>query len=190
MAIYCPSMTSGRLHQGENISGLVQMKMNVSSLAASEGQVADFVIHPYAIIASQDCDLEQDFELHQSGHAPALGQQLPSILFCEVGEADKVRVGPPNLKSDIWRRVKTNKDERYQFLQKVDPDQDSDGVGIPALSVDFKRYFTIPNGEVYFRIKAEAKRRCVLQGPYLEHFMCRFFHFQLRVALPAEHDGD
>ncbi len=191
VAIYCPSPTEGRLHQGEVLSSLVQMKVNIDKLSASNSTepTIDRIVHPFAIIVSQDCDLEQDFNSNSEGKT-AIGQLLPSILFCEVGEADKVRSGPPSLASDIWRRVKSNKDERYQFLQKVAVEQDGQGRGLPALALDFKRYFTIPTDEVYFRLKGEAKRHCVLVSPYLQNFINRFFHFQMRVALPVEHVGD
>ena len=52
------------------------------------------------------------------------------------------------------------------------------GEGMPELGIDFKRYFTIPTDEVYFRIRAEAQRRSRLRSPYLEHLSNRFYSFQ------------
>jgi hypothetical protein len=40
--------------------------------------------------------------------------------------------------------------------------------------MDFKRYFSLPTEEVYYRIDSEAKRRCRLVSPYAEHLSTRF----------------
>ena len=187
--VYCVSPINGRLRQGEIISGLIQIKTVLKSPSDvhTAAPIIDRKTHLFAIVTSQDCDLEQDFNSNSAGRTTH-GFFLPNILFCPIDEADKVRAGPPNLPSDIWKRVVSNSDQRYQFLQKIDAVHDSDGQGLPALAADFKRYFTMPTDEAYFRIHAEAKRRCVLLSPYLEHFMSRFFNFQMRVALPAEHE--
>ena len=73
-------------------------------------------------------------------------------------------------------------------MQKVDATCDGLQQGLPELTIDFKRYFTIPTDEVYKRIEiSETKRRCVLVGPYLEQLSSRFAYFIGRVALPEDH---
>lgn len=98
--------------------------------------------------------------------------------------------GAPGINSAIWRRIEQNKDERYQFLKRITPEQDTLGEGLPELGIDFKRYFTIPTDEVYVRLSAGVQRRCRLVSPYLEHLSTRFWYFQARVALPAEHRSE
>jgi hypothetical protein len=84
--------------------------------------------------------------------------------------------------------VKINKHERYHFLQLVEPSCDAQGTGLVELGIDFKRYFTLPTEEVYKRVEiGSAKRRCVLESPYLEHFSTRFAYYLSRVALPQDH---
>jgi hypothetical protein len=100
------------------------------------------------------------------------------------------KTGKRELSSDQWARVRQNKDERYQFLQKVLPQEDADGEGIPELGIDFKRYFTVPTDEVYYRLESGARRRCQMRSPYLEHLSTRFGYYQFRVALPAEHQSE
>ena len=89
--------------------------------------------------------------------------------------------------SDIKKRIRQNKDERYQYLRVVQPEQDALGEGFPGLLLDFKRYFTLSTGDLYNQVQTTAKRRAVLSPSYLEHLSTRFFYFQARVALPQDH---
>lgn len=184
--IYEPSIVGGPLRQGEIISGLVYFKLNVDSIELPEKEVIP-VYHPYVIIVSQDCDLDWDYKARNS--TPQTDKLIPSILFCEVTTAESLR--SRGITSDIWKRIKINKDERYQFLQKAEPNDDVLLQGLPELGIDFKRYFSLPADEVYKRIELnEAVRRCRLTSPYLEHFSTRFAYYQFRVALPADHQSE
>jgi hypothetical protein len=51
------------------------------------------------------------------------------------------------------QQVKINKNERYHFLESVPIKSDVLGKGLPELTLDFKRYFTIPTEEVYYRLE-------------------------------------
>jgi len=139
--------------------------------------------HPFAITLSQGCDLEQDY---RARHGPVSSdKQIPTILFCELVTAAELR---RNVQSDVWNRIKKNLDERYHFFQLAEKELDLEDEGLPELGTDFKRVFAIPTAEVYHRIKSgEAKRRCHLESPYLEHFSRRFANFLSRVALPLGH---
>jgi hypothetical protein len=44
------------------------------------------------------------------------------------------------------------KDERYEFLQKVDPCGERLNEGLPELAINFKRYYTIPTEATYRRV--------------------------------------
>jgi hypothetical protein len=184
-AIYIPSDPVGPLRQSEILTGLVQVRLDLTVDAAEGG--LEIVDHPYVVVLSQDCDLTQDFEAKTNGSAGS-DKLLPSILFCEAVVAQNIRANIQN--KHLWRKVVNNKDERYQVLQSVSADEDQLGQGLPALGVDFKRFFTIPRDEVYFRLKAEAKRRCYMSSPYMEHLSARFAYYQCRVALPADHAVD
>lgn len=182
LPVYVPS-SSGALRQGEILASLVQPRLRQDTLFDDE-LVIVFEQHPYAIVVSQDCDLDQDYKSRQGqGNSDKL---LPSVLFCQMTTAQELR-GRTELNSTIWAQVKINKHERYQFFQKVVPEQDALRQGLPELGVDFKRYFTLPTDEVYQRLRSEAQRRCRLVSPYLEHFSARFAYYQFRVALPQDH---
>lgn len=178
--------TDSPLRQGEILTSVVQVKLDVASLQSDPVLIR--ISHPFAVVLTQDCDLDQDFRANQD--AVAHDKKLPSILLGEVATAEELR-SSASLKSPQWARAKINKDERFQFLEKVAPPQDAQGVGLPELAIDFKRVFTIPRDEIYRRIEiGEAQRRCVLQSPYVEHLSSRFAYFLSRVALPAEHQSD
>jgi len=181
--IYCQSIPDHPLRQGEILSNLTQVRIDLDSLGFEER--LDHTLHPYAIVVSQDCDLDWDYKARQN-EAKA-HKKIPNILFCEVAAATELHKRV-DIDSKIWDRIKINKDERYHFFQQVTPAQDFLGEGLPELGVDFKRYFTIPSDEVYLRMaRNEAARRCYLMSPYREHFSARFYYFQSRIALPEEH---
>jgi hypothetical protein len=183
-AIYEPSALTGALRQGEIVSDVIQVRLMIESLVPGAEPAIAEVRHPLAIIMTQDCDLDWDFKARQSNGSE--GKRIPNVLFCEVIGATELR-GRQGINSEIWKRISQNKDERYQFLQRILPDADAVGKGLPELGIDFKRYFTVPTEELYHRLIAQAHRRCRLLSPYLEHLSTRFGYYQFRVALPADH---
>jgi hypothetical protein len=180
---YAPS-GSAELCQGEILSGLVQTQLEIESVGVTEGIRVSRKHHPFAIILSQDCDLDLDFKA-RAGEVKE-DKLLPNVLFCEVVTAAELK-GSGGMNTSIWGRVQRNKDERYQFLQKVESAYDSAAQGLPEMGIDFKRYFTIPTGEVYAQLEKTCRRRCRLLSPFLEHLCTRSGHYLCRIALPAEH---
>ncbi len=188
--IYAPSQNTDRLWQGEIVTNLIQVRINLEDVLVTEPSQQAHLrnqVHPWAIIVTQDCDLEWDFQARK-GDAK-IHKLIPNILLCEMREAGGVRqdnVMVPGSKD--WNQIQQNKNERFQFLQKATKDDDAQQEGLSELVVDFKRYFTVPTDELYARLEAgQIKRRCRLQSPYLEHFCTRFHYFQYRVALPSDH---
>ncbi len=168
------------LHQGEIISNVVQVLLTLDSIGSdSPGAVPN--VHPFAIVLTQDCDLEQHLAKTEDGKVGT----LPNILFCEAMSAETLKASATG---SSWPRVRTNKAERYQCLEQVPAGQDATGEGVHALGVDFKRYFTIPTEEILERIRqGESKRRAYLAPPYGLQLAMRFFYYQMRVALPNDH---
>lgn len=117
---YAPS-TAGALRQGEILTNLIQFRLNIESLRLGKPKV-DPITHPFAIIITQDCDCEQDYKPRKDGIvSPAT---IPSILFCEVVEAESLRnrdKGKPkiDINSEVWKQVRINKNERYHFLEAI-----------------------------------------------------------------------
>lgn len=169
--VYTKEGLKRELRQAEIISNLIQHRYD------SVADNVEAVVHPYVIVATQDCDLLHDYET-----------QANDTLLYEAQPAIDVRPTlPPG--SEFCKRVALNTNERYHLLQSVHSDDDCIGEGIPAVIVDFRRLFTLPVIEIYRQFaKADgAKRRCRLEMPYREHFQMRAaFYFQ-RVMLPEPH---
>jgi hypothetical protein len=190
--LYCVTAhdASAPLRQGEILTNVRLLNVRLETLG-TDALAADTITHPFAVILTQDCDLEQDY--HKRFPQPQVSDKLiPCLLFCEVATAEELfgtvkRQGC----SKAWDRIKQNNDVRYHFLQKVEAGCDRTNEGLPELAIDFKRYFTLPTAEVYRRVElGEAVRRCVLLSPYLEHLSTRFANYLCRVALPLDHASE
>lgn len=182
--LYAPSQ-GGPLRQGEILSDLIETRM--VSVSKDQAPQVDLVTHPFALILSQDCDLDLDFQARNSPETVShpSNKLLPSILFCEATTATDLRSHLSD--SQIWKQITQNKNERYQYLRGVAAEVDALGTGTSDLGADFKRYFAISTEHVYLQLQGPAKRRSRLQSPYLEHLSSRFAYYLSRVALPEEH---
>lgn len=174
---YTVSELSEEFRQGEVLSNVMQYRFD-----SATGEV-EAIQHDFVIIASQDCDLYQDFTKNKLGEASDLNDVL--IFQAFDAKAHKAILGG----SDIWRRVEKNRDDRYQFLESIPGACDKMGIGLPALVVDFKRFFSLSTGELRRQCIAHggATRRCRLNDLYREHFQSRVAFYLQRVALPRQH---
>ncbi|MBM3326022.1 MAG: hypothetical protein FJY65_03420 [Calditrichaeota bacterium] len=142
---------------------------------------------------SQDCDLEQDYNLRNDhsinvNEKEAESQYLPFLILLELFTEDRIRSERKYLKSDIWRKIRDNNDERYQYLRVIQSEDDLLNEGIPASVIDFKRSFTVETSYVYHSIQSgNIKRRSIVKTPYAEAILSRFGNYISRVALPAPH---
>jgi hypothetical protein len=198
------------LGECEMLSELQRITLEPADIGAGEGVRLNEVTYPYAMILSQDCDLEWDQtarrHIESAGAPPAIGQAridwdradkdartklMEGVLICVAEEESVVRVTSA-LPSKQWQFAESNQHERYHFLRPCAPDVDLEGVGLPQLVLDFKRYFTIPPEELRRRCAlseatpGRARRRSVLVSPFLEDVSTRFYRFQARVALPDQ----
>lgn len=184
--IYEASPREGRIYQGEIVSGLSQFRVALESIGTTTIEV-DRVVHPYAVVLTQDCDLESDYLL-RSGVRTS-GKNLSAILFCVVVEAESLKKDD-NVRSAQWKRVRQNDEVRYHYLRGLESSDGEQKLEFPALAMDFKQYFTIPTAEVYKRLElGEFKRSAYLVPPYVQHLSHRFANHLSRVALPENHLG-
>lgn len=77
---------------------------------------------PYAVVMTQDCDLEQDFDSRESNRKSR--HYIPSILVCPIYLADSLNDGVhlkklgfefPKLGGNLWKSIERNNDCRYHF---------------------------------------------------------------------------
>ncbi len=198
--MYRVSPAEGALRQGEIITNVVGYRISLETLQSPDNGIkVDKRRHPYAIVLTQDCDLNWDYNAQRQivgenlpnakEKAKLETKRIPEILLCEVFAATEIRYGEGML-SHIWNQIKINKNDRYQFFQLIPPEADLLGEGLPELAIDFKRYFTIPTDELYWQIKSgNAQRRTFLDSPYLEHLSQRFSSFLSRIALPQDYES-
>lgn len=150
--IYRASDDKKALRQGEILTGLIQFKP-VSSESSPNLDQTQFqpIVHPYAIIVTQNCDLDWDYSARQNRDKP--NKLLNSILFCQVHTAQEIRSNKTvQINSADWNLVKSNRYQQYHFLEKIPLEHESSQEGIPELTVDFKRIFAIDADFLYHQI--------------------------------------
>ncbi len=190
---YIPSSPNGPLRQAEILSNVFQFGISVQSLNDLDHAEIEWVTHDLAIILSQDCDLDQDFKRRQEASeiGPAIDslddKLLPTVLMCQVATEKAIEDAIRSQGRTIRERFRQNHEERYQFLRAVKQENDAAGIGLEAMGIDFKRYFTVPTDELYAQLKGDCQRRCRLAPQYLEHFSKRFTNHLSRVGLPKNH---
>ena len=141
---------------------------------------SEWIDHPYAIVVSQGCDVEWDYKARQE--QAESDKMLGHILFCELFPREDIKVRG-RLKSDQFRRIRQNQDERYQYFGEG---QIADSAQVlPELVADFKAVFSLPVEFVYTLLTTgRLARLACLPSPYLEDFIHRVYSFLGRVAVP------
>ncbi|PSF37088.1 hypothetical protein C7H19_11655 [Aphanothece hegewaldii CCALA 016] len=192
-AIYQVPDQLSSLRQGEILTGVVQYNPVAEELSLEQQEFSfNSVIHPYAIVVTQDCDLDWDYRARQSS-TTQLSKFLNSVILCEITTAREVRhIADKNvMNSTEWGLVKSQRHERFYFFEKIPPQCDIEQEGLPELTGDFKKVFGIDAPTLYRQIELGiVKRRTVLASPYLEHFSRRYYSFHSRVALPFQYESE
>jgi hypothetical protein len=180
---------SGALRQGEILGNVWEHRADSAAVRLE----ADSVIyrslqHPYMIAMTADCDLFQDHRIRfDTGDSERqLGDTHPrllsQVLLCELFEEDEIRE-VNNLKSDLFRRIKQNQDERYHRLPSADIH--NSGTKLPELFMDFHRTIGISPMAIYQGLIPGGILRVAVMPPiYVHDLMHRYFGFLSRVALP------
>ena len=188
-AIYQASNTSSSLRQGEIVTGVFQFNPVIDEIPKSLQELPFTpVIHPYAIVITQDCDLDWDYKARGTNNNPA--KLLNSIVLCEIATAESIR-STDGMNRKEWDLVVAHRHERFYFFEKISPECDVEQEGLPELTADFKRVFGIDAATLYRQIElGMVKRRAILASPYLEHFSRRYHSFHGRVALPFQYESE
>jgi len=176
--------TEERVSQGDILENL---KYRFSVFQADTVEVATITL-PYAVVLTQDCDLESDYNcrggLNQENSSN--DKFLQSILVCPAYLAEQFRTGAHlealGLKmntwtSEQWKSIKQNQNQRFHFLN-ADPT-----LKIQDLIIDFKQYYTIPRDEIY-----KSHRELYLASLDLlfrEALSHRFAYYLSRIGLPT-----
>lgn len=188
-AIYQASGKDSSLRQGEIVTGVVQFNPVINKIPEALQELPFTpIIHPYAIVITQDCDLDWDCKARGTNNNPA--KLLNSIVLCEIGTAESIR-STDGMNRKEWDLVVAHRHEKLYFFEKIPPECDVEQEGLPELTADFKRVFGIDAATLYRQIElGMVKRRAILASPYLEHFSRRYHSFHGRVALPFQYESE
>lgn len=185
-AYYYRPKEGGQLHEGE----LLRQVWEWVARYDDEGKGgAQSHVHQIAVIVSQECDLAQDFEKRRGDLK--VETDLLSVLLCRAFPADRFRTEHDFRSSKLWAMIRSNREERYQYLAAVPPEADAAGRGNECMVVDFKGYFTVRTVELYRQVRATDEKSAALftalNIPWREHLQQRFVSYQARVGLPLDH---
>jgi hypothetical protein len=191
--IYQPSIKNSSLRQGEILTNVIQYNLIASEVSPETEELSfESIVHPYAIIVTQDCDLDWDYRARQSGNTQ-LFKLLNSVILCEITTAREVRdiADKDTMNSKEWGLVKSHRHERFYFLETIPIEHELEQEGLPELTTDFKKVFGIDAATLYRQLELGiTKRRTFLSSPYLEHFSRRYHSFHGRVALPSQYESE
>jgi len=194
LGVFAPSPVPGVLRQGEILTDVITFHVRNARLYQDDGEYAiEAETHPYALVLTQDCDLDWDFKARaeypedRRGDNKCQAKLVPNVLLCDLFTSDALR--PRIAGGDIFKRVRGNQDERYHCLPAISLTEDLAGEGLPELIADFKRIFSVLTDELYGYLAQGARRRAFLQSPHLQHLSTRFGYYCLRVALPDDASG-
>lgn len=155
-------------------------------LGATNRQVEEYAF-PYAIVVSQDCDLEQfQNSLTFDEAKETFGQYMPFVLLVPAFPAEDLREGHhlkgvfgllhERINSRDWNRIKQNREARYHFINGMPKMQVQD------LACDFKHYFTMPSESLMSQFPNAYL--ATINELFREEFSQRFAAYLSRIGLP------
>jgi hypothetical protein len=170
--------SSGRVFQGDILK-------DVSFSVLSQEGREDITLN-YAIVLSQDCDLEWDFETRKNKFRKDDDKFLQNILICPLYPYESFILGNKHI-TDSQRRIfkssddkkklqRNNEFKRFHYLPEIEH------IDLPSLIIDFKHYQTIPRDFLY---SLDENRVTSLNELFREDVSQRFANFLSRIGLPV-----
>ncbi len=142
---------------------------------------------PFVICLNQECDLEQDFSLRESGSDKARMLHClvaPVFLFESflAGEnwGSTIFAQSPGMNRKGARNIIQNETPRYHYIKFPD-------TKLPELIIDFKHFFTVNFDYLYSIID---QRLCSMDDLFREQISHRFSFYLSRIGLPLHKDGE
>jgi len=168
---------------------------NVAILEGASQEDASRTHFPYAIVLTQECDLQQDWnafreldsvEPEEESRRSLEDKLLRHIIFAPCYVAAKFREGT-HVKGRImntwnskqWQsQICENKHIRYYYLPR------KEGLLEQDLVVDFKHYFTVERATFYTHAKREYEYVCSVAILYRDALARRFAEYLSRIGFP------
>ena len=154
------------------------------------------IIFPLAIVLTQACDLQQDYNARRRNIEEHKGNQdkfLISVIVAPVYNFEDLRLGNHleqlgltmqamgGRTKSLCDNIIKNENKRYHYL--CFPDD----VDIVESVIDFKHYFTVTVN--YLNNIYQQQYVCSIESLYREQISQRFSNFLARIGLP-ENTGD
>jgi len=183
------SRKSRRLSQGD-------IYRDVAIVEGCDPQDVSRTSFPYAVILSQECDLEQDWKAYteQPGEPNGADYQqysqedklLRHIMLAPCYVADAFREGVHianrqmrTIPDGEWKKnISENKHIRYHCLPECEGFLQQD------LVVDFKHYFTIERDAFYAKARKDFTYVCSVAVLYRDAMARRFAEYLSRIGFP------
>ena len=194
---FCAPCADGALRQGEILTEIIEHSVVLPCDEYSVGM--EYPVHsekhPYVIVLTQDCDLNQDylarFTVDAAFNGPNMEKKfrdsgdkylLSHVLVCVAQSNTEIRE-VNDMNSAIMKRVDNNQDERFHRLGPWQiPGEKNNELD---LYIDFKRIFSLPTSSLYDSVYKKNDRRLALVHKLnvldISH---RLSCFLSRVALP------
>ncbi len=177
--------TVERISQGDIVVDL-KIATGLADAAVTNDDF-DIVDIPFAVILSQECDLEQDFDNHAQAAETNGDKILPTILVCPAYTFNQFKTGKHyvHLNGKTMRPWKSGEPdkllsnthhERYHYLK-----EDTE-FSIPELIIDFKHFYTVPRDLMYSIYRSGYKASA--KPLFREHISQRFANYLSRIGLP------
>lgn len=138
----------------------------------------------YAVVMTQDCDLESDYRNRSELNPAKHDKYLQSILLCPAYPAEYFKSGTHledlRLQMEKWNStaygsIKRQSHSRFHYLENDQENQ------VQELIIDFKHYYTVPRDILYLY---NDKYLISLNALFREHLSQRFSNYLCRIGLP------
>lgn len=194
MIIKCDKHTDGRIHQGDVFRNVPFYESYSEKDGSFELSILEF---PYAIILTQECDLEQNtkerasFQSLQQGQFTKQDKFLVSLLCAPLYNATHLFGGEHLLELNMSAEpknkeqrnyIKQDREPRYQYIEF----EENDKINIVPSIIDFKHYFSLSLSY----LEASMKNRVRSISPlFRESISQRFSNYLSRIGLPGAADS-
>lgn len=173
--------TNGRIFQGDVISNVPY----VESITENNGQIeVSIITFPYAIVVSQECDLQQDSNKRPNGFDLISALLIPLYNYEHVLDGSYLEhlgtkmgtISPKPNKTDN-KNLRSNETPRYHYIEFPDEVE-----MVPSVA-DFKQYFTVSIDSLS-KLK-DSSYVCTIATPFKERLVQRFTNYLSRIGLPV-----
>jgi len=182
----------GRICQGDILRD-VTVSLGVEHNSNGDEVEVEYRYCNYAVVLSQDCDLENDYKRVaensklEEGKKPDHDNCLQVVLVCPAylltDFLEGKHIASWNMNTELnseknKKKLKKNSEfKRYHYIKN------NGDLGVPELIVDFKHFLTVPRDSLY---KIHNQAYLATMGElFREDLSQRFSNFISRIGLPV-----